>query len=70
MTKRTIYATVTFPSGKDIRLSFVEGDGKVFIYSKTAAYGGFNVSRFGNGEKLDRAWVRDFAAESNAEVIF
>lgn len=65
MTNRTVYATVTYSDGKTLRLSFVETSGMVYVYSKTNAYGGFLVGRFGDGTKLNRAWIRDFAGKDS-----
>jgi hypothetical protein len=65
MANRTIYATVAYPDRKDMRLSFVESEGMVHVYSKTNSYGGFLLGRFGTGDKLNRAWIREFAGEDS-----
>lgn len=65
---KTIYVTVN-NGVTDTRVSFTLADDMVQVMTPTHGLGFYNISRFGDGETLNREWIRNFFSQTAAEIV-
>lgn len=65
---KMIYVTVN-NGVSDTRVSFTLADDMVQVMTPTHGLGFYKISRFGDGETLNREWIRNFFSQTAAEIV-